>query len=264
MINLLNFLFCPIFYKDLFTEMVRIHFLKKFKNSIFKYYWIFIHQTFLVIFYAFIFSYLVSFNLKRDLNYDYSIFIISGLIPWFFFVEILSNSNIINEHKEFLDKKKFPFEIIFFERAFIALINFIINTAVLITYAFLKFNISNVLILLTPILLVFFFYFALSLLMLISLLNLLVSDTKEFIRIFLIIGLFITPTIYLPDMKIMYLDILININPFSYFIYAFRDLLFYNQVNLEIWSFIITMTLFFVLVSYYLFYKFKSRINNFL
>ena len=264
MINFLNFLFCPVSYKDLFFEMVRVHFLKKFKNSIFKYYWIFIHQTFLVIFYAFIFSYLVSFNFKDNLSYDYSIYVISGLIPWFFFVEILSNSNIIKEYKEFLDKKKFPFEIIFFERVSVALINFIINTFVLITYIFFKFNIFNVLVFLIPFLFIIYFYFAVSLLMLVSLFNLLIPDTKELIRIFLLIGLFITPTIYLPDMKIMYLDILIYINPFSYFIYAFRDLLFYNQINIEIWFFILTITLFLVLTSYYLFFKFKSRINNFL
>lgn len=264
MVDFLRFLITPYTKKDIFFEILRIYFKRKYSNTLFKFYWLFIHQLFLIIFYTVIFNYLVRLNLKANLNYDYSAYVISGLIPWFFFVEVLGNTGLINENKEFLNKKKFPFEVFFFRNTTIALINFLINTTILLVYILIKFQTFSIYIIYMPILIIIFYFFSLGISVLISFLDIIFPDVKELIRMFLTIGLFIAPIIYVPGFEIKIVSFIVQINPFTYFINCFRDLVFYNSFTTTNWVLSICLTIITSIVAFAVFKKLKLSIKEFL
>ena len=75
--------------------------------------------------------------------------------------------------------------------------------------------------------------YALGILIILSLLNLILKDFKELLKIFIVIGMFISPIIYLPSFNIPILETIITINPFSHFIAVFKNIVFYGSIHIN-------------------------------
>tara|TARA_B100000242_G_C43020710_1_gene474970 strand:+ start:46 stop:852 length:807 start_codon:yes stop_codon:yes gene_type:complete len=263
--NFFSFLLLPIKRGELFLELIKIHYKKSYGDSILKYFWVFFHQIFLILFYSFIFNYFMKFSSNFNLNYDYSIYIISGLIQWFFFIDILSNYDLLKKNKDYLIKKIFPFEIIFFVSLVISMIPFLTNIIVLMFIIYFKYQNLHFEIIYLPFYFIFLMLFALGILIIFSLLNLLLKDFKEFLRIFIIIGMFISPIIYMPNFNIPILDTIIMMNPFSYFITFFKDIVFYGGIDINITALMVfLLSIISSFSSFLIFSKFKDRVREWL
>ena len=92
-----------------------------------------------------------------------------------------------------------------------------------------------------------------------------IRDLKEFITIFLSIGLFVHPILYFPNAIPAVVRPIIYVSPFSYLLFCWQDVLFYGTIERP-WAWIVTALFAVVLFAFAarLFVVAKSHFGDFL
>ena len=94
-------------------ELARADFRKRFVGSYFGAVWMFIQPLVTIAIYAFIFG---PYGFKSSPpvpNVSYTLWLIPGIVPWFFFSEIMNmNTGILQEYHYLVKKVVFPIELL--------------------------------------------------------------------------------------------------------------------------------------------------------
>lgn len=162
---------------------------------------------------------------------NFTLFVLAGIIPWLFFSNTLSeatNSFIINS--SLLRQSTFPREIVPVATIFANFLNFIIGFLVLLPL-FIIFRIEVILVLpLLLLVLLLHLIFLLGLGIIFSSLNVFSRDVSHFLSIGLMIWFWITPIFYSLDMiKFPYRWVCL-LNPMTYYVIFYRDILFEAKI----------------------------------
>ncbi len=246
-------------YRELLKSNVKKEIRGKYKGSFLGVLWSFVNPLLQVAVYAIVFPFLMA----RSGGDNYLIYLVTGIIPWTFFTNsIVQGVTTIRYNAGIIKKVYFPREILPISVVLSGLINFFISC--LIVFIFLFF--SGVGISWHVVLLPFFgllqMLFSLGIIFAISAINVYVKDT-EYIVTFVINMLFYgTPILYAisnfssaPAILIK----LVEINPLTQFIYAYRDLFMYHvlpEFNGVVYIFVLTFISLFV--GYFIFKKLEK------
>ncbi len=82
---------------------------------------------------------------------------------------------------------------------------------------------------LLPVLLVFQIMAMIGVSYVLSAVGVYIRDTKDFIQVFLVIGVYLVPTFYLPTAVPTEFRVLLLLNPFSHMVWCFQDVLYYGR-----------------------------------
>jgi lipopolysaccharide transport system permease protein len=94
-------------------------------------------------------------------------------------------------------------------------------------------------------------------------LTLFVRDIREFINVFSLVAMYITPAVYVEDWVPSALRPLLYLNPFSYLIWVYQDTLFYGFIkHPEAWYFMIFTSVIALAGGYRLFRRLKPFYGN--
>jgi lipopolysaccharide transport system permease protein len=163
---------------------------------------------------------------------NYVFFVLSGILPWFFFSAAITQSVSVFG-TNLLKQTVFPCEYIAFSSVLSDFLNFLIGLAVILP-VFLFFQKYFSVFLLLPFFLLNFFVFVLGISLLFSVIGVLNRDVACILPFALMILFWVTPVFYSHEMLPARLQWMVWINPLAYYIIPLREILFRGKMPLAL------------------------------
>ncbi len=211
-------------YRELLKTNVKKEIRGKYKGSFLGILWSFLNPLLMVLVYAIVFPYIM--RIKTD---NYLIYLITGVIPWNFFVTcITTGCNCVWTNGGIIKKVYFPREILPISVIAAGLINFFISCIIIILFVIfgnvpLTFNI-----LWLPVIAIIQCALSLGLLFILSAINVYVRDVEYIVTFFLNLIFYLTPILYTTEMFPSKYSWVINLNPMTHIINSYRNIFYYG------------------------------------
>jgi len=196
----------------------------RYVGSLLGIFWSIIHPLTQLIIYYFVFSVVLKIKLGPEYGgTSYALWLVSGLLPWIFFAEVLNRSpRAVLEQSSLITKTPFPSEILPLTQLLSATINHLIGVIIFMVFLVLLGNgISLKIFLIFPLLL-FTGMFALGISWILSSINVFFRDIGQIIGVFVNIWFFLTPIIYPRHLIPEDLQVIYGLNPILYNIEGYR------------------------------------------
>ena len=242
-------------YRELLKTSVKKEVRSKYKNSFLGVVWSFLNPLLQIVVYAIIFSLIL-----KNKQENYAIFLCCGIIPWTFFSSAINKSAFtIIENGNIIKKVYFPREIIPISVVVAEAINFLISTIIILGFVIIGGIGITKYLLFYPIILITQYLVIISIAFVVSSICVYFRDLQHFIGIILQLLFYATPIIYSQDNIPSEYQWILEINPMTYIINAYRDI-FYYQKAFEILPLIILLFIGIVTsyVGYKIFYKLQK------
>jgi lipopolysaccharide transport system permease protein len=230
--------------------------------------WAIGHPLVMVALYAIVFNFLVGarFGGNAELPLDYTVFLLSGLLPWITFsnvmtrstMEIVSNANIVKQ-------VVFPIEVLPIKSVFVNLVSFSIGLLFIIGYTLIQYRTLPQLMWLLPLVFVVHIMWMIGVAFISAAIGTYIRDLKELYQIFTLAGIYILPIIYTPTSIPTALYWVIVLNPFSCLVWVYRDVLYFGRIdNLWAWVGFFIYSLLSFFLGYHVFRRLKVYFGNIL
>lgn len=208
--------------RKLVLDLAKADFKKRFVGSYLGVFWIFVQPVVSIIIYYFIFQ--LGFKSNPQADVPYVVWLLPGIIPWFFFNEAVQNGTVSMINYQHLVKKMvFPIKIIPAIRICASLFIHFIFIAVMLV-VILLFGIRP-----SVWWLQYIYYMFCNLLLitgivyLLSALNVFIKDVAQIVNIILQVGFWLAPIMYDPSIMPRGFQIVISLNPFVYIVEGGRE-----------------------------------------
>lgn len=244
------------FLKDIFlnrkllVSLVKNDFKQKYLGSYLGIMWAFLQPTFTILIFWFVFQ--VGFKSQPVDNFPFILWLISGMIPWFFFSDALSNAtNSIIENSYLVKKVVFRVSILPIVKISSALcihlffIFFMIGMFLIYGYNFELYWLQ-----------IFYYMFATIVLILglswiTSSLVVFLRDIGQLVSMCIQFGFWLTPIFWSLKMVPEKYTWIIELNPIVYIINGYRDSLIYHKwfwedLNMTIYFWLVTIIVFMI------------------
>lgn len=242
-------------YRELLKTNVKKEIRGKYKNSFLGVLWSFLNPLLQIVVYAIVFQIIL-----KNPQENYAVFICCGLIPWTFFSSSLTRSAFtMVENGNLLKKVYFPREILPISIVTSEAVNFLISTIIIIAFVvFGGLGISKYMVF-YPIVWIAQYILLVGLSLIVSSISVYVRDLQHLIGVVLQLFFYATPIVYSADIIPDNLKWILNINPMTYIIEAYRDI-FYNQTMIDIMPLLILIGISVVLcvIGYLIFNKLQK------
>ncbi|MBU1912688.1 MAG: ABC transporter permease [Candidatus Omnitrophica bacterium] len=224
--------------------------------------WAIINPLLIMFVIAFVFNNIMKTGIKNT-----PLFILSALLPWFFFTNSVSEATTsmkssVGVLSQFImSRETVPLSI-----AFANFINFLFGFIVILPF-FIMFNVSIIKYLpLVLILMALHFIFTLGICLLFSITNVYFRDLSQILNIGLMFLFWVTPVFYSMEMiPEVYRNIIIIANPMTCYAVLYRSLLYYGTSGeAYIWLLAAMFALISVISGYILFAKKETEILKYL
>lgn len=223
MLNTLNEIYK---YREMLKNLVRKDLRTRYKGSILGFLWTFLNPLLQLVVYTIVFSTIMRAGIQ-----NYSMFMFVGLLPWIFFsTSVLGSTGSIVSNKDLIKKVYFPREIIPISVVTSALMNMLFGFIIL----FIALIITDVglswTLLYLPFIVLVQYILALAFSMLFAALNVYFRDLEHILGILMMAWFYLTPVLYSVDMIPESYINFYYLNPMTFVIMAYRDVLFYKQL----------------------------------
>lgn len=252
------------FFKELYTyrELLKTNVKKeirgKYKGSILGVLWSFINPLLQVAVYAIVFPYLM-----RGTSEHYLVYLITGIIPWTYFTTSINQGmQTIRGNAGIIKKVYFPREILPISVVYSGLVNFLISCIIILVFCIGDGVGISYHIIYLPIIAILQSIFTLGLVFALSAINVYIKDI-EYIFTFILNMLFYgTPIIYelsLIQNASAFLVKLVELNPLTQIIMAYRDIFLYHQFpSASIMMIITVVSIAVLIIGYAIFRKLQK------
>ena len=252
-------LFYFLLYREVFV---------RYKGTILGPIWAIFSPLILVTIYTFIFTEIFdprwSFSVEGKASYALNFFI--GLIIFNFFSESITNSSmVIMQNINYVKKVIFPIELLPLTVSISSLLNFFINIMVLVLFLNalkidFSFNVLQILIISLA-----FAFFVLGFSFFIAALSVFFRDINHLIKFAIMMIMFLSPILYPVSALPLKFQKLIYLNPLSFPIESFRNLVFLNTVpSFKILVMYSVISIFFSILGFYFFKKAKCEFAEYI
>lgn len=237
--------------RNLIIDLAKADFKKRFVGSYFGIAWMFIQPVVTVLIYFFIFQ--MGFKSVPPIpGAPYVLWLIPGIVPWFFFAEAMnSGTNCLEEYNYLVKKVVFNVQIL----PVIKLASCLILHGIFIGIMIAMFFLSGRLPMVTWIQ-ILYYSFALSVLILAmtyitSAITVFFKDMSQIVAICIQFGMWLTPIMWAPQMfaeRPAWLDTILKINPVYYVVTGYRDSMlagefFWERPILTVYFWVVSLTL---------------------
>lgn len=228
----------------------------RYRGSFFGYLWSMANPLFYMIILSFVFSHVMKFKIP-----NFPLFILSGILTWNLFHQSLSiGVNSILANGSLLKKVQVPAAI--FPAASVAsvFVNFCLSMIPYILLSFYYTRSANPTILLLPFILIPFILFIYGVVLAISALNVSFRDIGHVLEPVMQALFYATPIVYPANELPEKVRELVNLNPMTHFVRAFREILF-EQItpSLAQYALLYALALASICIGYSVFQKRRHR-----
>lgn len=228
-------------------------------------FWQFFHPLFIVLVYMMVFGVIIGTRIDTggDLSGSYPSYILAGLVPWLITQNAMSQATGALVGNENLVKQViFPIETLPMASAGVALITYAPAMGLVLLHTILSGGATPMLLVL-PILLALHVALLLGLAFVLSSVTVFVRDVRELVGLLSVVALYLMPVIYLPAWVPAALKPILYLNPFSYLIWAYQDVLFFGELRHPFaWAVLAVMAVGTLAVGARLFAKLKPYYGN--
>jgi len=195
--------------------------------------WVYVHPLVVAGTYLLIFGFVLGNKLSigGDLPGDFPGYILAGLVPWLMMqAALVRGPGALIGSANLVKQVVFPIEVLPSAATIAATIPYLPALALVIVYNTYTGSLSWMLVLLPAVLAVHAVW-ALGLSFALSAVTPFFRDLREIVTVFTSIAMYLMPTVYLPDWMPRILQPLIYLNPFSYLIWVYQDVLFFGSLR---------------------------------
>lgn len=233
-------------YRELLKTNIRKEIRGKYKASFLGVLWSFINPLLQVLIYAIVFPYLL-----RNTGDNYLIYLVTGIIPWTFFTNVITGSvSSIKNNAGIIKKVYFPRIILPISIGISGLINFFISCIIVLAACLICGVGISWHIIFVPVIAIVQCMFSMGLGMVLAACDAYVQDLEYATGFILQMAMYGTPIVY--DISMFsntqnILGTLIRLNPLTTIVNAYRDVFLYHQLS-NVEPFIIVSLLSFVVL----------------
>lgn len=226
--------------------------------------WLLLYPLFLLSVYAIIYILIFDLRLPNLSQLDYVLYIFAGLVPFLAISETLSmTTQSLAGSKNLLKNTVFPIEVLPIIAVFRSHIGFVSGMFLVIILDIYCHHLSFFC-LLIPVVFILQLMFLIGLGWCLSIINIVLKDTQNFIVFLSMILMVASPIAYTPDMVPEKLSLIISWNPFANYIISYQYILVYEKLppsNVLISMITISIIMFFM--GYRFFHRLKSAVVNY-
>lgn len=247
--NYVSSLIKEIFLKrKMIWDLSKADFRKRFVGSYFGVVWMFVQPMATVLVYFFVFQ--VGMKSTPPVDYPYVIWLVPGIVPWFYFSEALNGvTNCLTEYSYLVKKVVFKVEIL----PVIKLISCLFVHVFFVIIMLLVFLVFRVTPRATWIQIIYYTFAASMLVMglgfLTSAVQVFFKDMAQIIGIFLQFGMWLTPIMYDESLfagRGSFIITALKLNPFYYIVTGYRQSMltgdwFWQRPNLTLYFWAVTL-----------------------
>ncbi|OUW01409.1 MAG: ABC transporter permease [Betaproteobacteria bacterium TMED156] len=219
----------------LILNLTRQDFTERYAGSIFGFFWAFLHPLALISIYLVVFSKIMGSRLPGNSEMEnFSIYLVSGLLPWVAFSNtLIRTTTVFQDKKNIISKIKINLSTLPCYITLSESVTFFISFSIFLFYYFflVKLELNLIQLFCLFLLILFQQLLAFSLGLFFAILNIFFRDTKEFVAIFVNIWFWLTPIVWVPSIAPKWLmEIQDNFNPAYWLISSYRDLFVYSEI----------------------------------
>lgn len=248
-------------HRYLIYEMAKREIKDRYVGQVLSIFWSIGHPFVYMMVYIFIFVFVFKVKIggTREMPLDYTTYLLSGLIPWMCFQETMTKGcTVIISNANLVKQVVFPIEILSIKTVLSSVLTMLISLTILICYVlFLHHSILWTYIFI-PILLILQILAMIGVAYILSSISVYFRDIKDFIQIFTVVGVYLVPIFYLPKFVPNIFKPLLYLNPFSYMIWCYQDVLYFGRFE-HWWAWIIYV--FLSISVFYLGYDFFKKLK---
>lgn len=192
--------------------------------------WLFVHPLMLFAIYAFLFTLVFQVRIGGQGPSDYLIYLFSGLAPWLLTQDVIARSaGTLLASRDIVKKVVFPPEVLVAKTVLSSLVVQQLLLAATVLYAIGTRGTVSPMLLLLPVVLLLHLALMWGLALLLAGLTPYFRDIPELVRVFVTVNIYLMPVMYLPAMAPAALRAVISLNPFSYLIWCYQDILYFGH-----------------------------------
>jgi lipopolysaccharide transport system permease protein len=253
-------------YGRLIYELARRELGERYSGQVFGLFWSIGHPLMLMLIYVFIFGFVFRTRVTStiDMPLDYTSYMFAGLIPWLAFQDVLAKScTVIVGNASLVKRVVFPLEVLPIKGVVVSVFTQLVFVMLFMLYSLIMFHHLNWLYLLLPVLLMIQTAWMVGLAYLLGAIGPYFRDIKDFVQVFNTIAMFILPIPYLPQSLPVLVRPVLYINPFSYLIWCWQDVLYFGHFNHPYaWVVLTIFSLVSFVFGYRVFRKLKTMFGN--
>ena len=195
-------------------------------------FWGVLQPLFLMALYAFVFG--VVFRVRIgdtvELPRNYTIYILSGMVPWLAFVQSMTRgATSIVDNAPLVKQTVFNVELLPVARAAVSVVPLAVGILFVGIITAGYYRALPATFLLVPLLVVLQFVAMAGAAFALAAVGTFVRDIREVVQLLSVIGVFVLPIVYLPSAIPGPFEPLLYLNPFSYVIWAYQDAIYYGR-----------------------------------
>ncbi len=248
-------------HRVLILEMARREVSDRYSGQLVGYIWAVIHPIFMIGVYLFVFNIVFKIRLESsvDMPRNYTTYLLSGLVMWLAFQDVLAKScTTITSNSALVKQFVFPIEILPIKSVLASMVTLVISLCVLIVYSLITNGIPPWTYLLLPVVLVMHTLAMIGTAYILSAIGVYFRDVKDMFQLFALLNIYMMPIVYLPGMVPELFRPIILFNPFSAFVLVYQDTLYFGRIE-HPWAWLGAMAL--SSLSFVYGYRFFRRVK---
>jgi lipopolysaccharide transport system permease protein len=189
------------------------------------------HPLLLMAVYLFVFAFVFKVRLGgAGMPLDYSTYLLAGFIPWLAFQDAMNRgATVVTGNANLVKQVVFPLEVLPAKSVLATLLPQVICTTVLVAYTLVTHRALPWTYALLPALFAVQVAGMIGISMALSSLGVYLRDVKDVVQVFGVIGVYLLPIFYLPDMVPALFRPLLYLNPFSYLVWCYQDVCYFGR-----------------------------------
>jgi lipopolysaccharide transport system permease protein len=226
-------------------ELVKRDLGTQFAGQALGHFWIIAHPVILFSVYIFIFVVVLRVKIPSDMGMprDYTLYILSGLVPWLSIQQALTRStNVFIAQSNLVKQVVFPTIVLPFGAVLVSLVPLAIGLLTIAVYGGLTNQLSLLTIFLLPLAILLHVIFLAGIAFVLASVTPFIRDLKDIVVAFVTIGPYTVPAFFLMAWIPEQLRILIYLNPLSYVIWVYQDALYFGSMERP-WAWVILLFL---------------------
>ncbi len=213
-------------YRELLKSNVKKEIRGKYKGSFLGILWSFINPLLQTIVYTIVFSIIMKSTME-----NYLIYVVTGIIPWnFFLTTMVQGMTTVKANAGIIKKVYFPREILPISVVLSGLVNFFISCIIIVLFCIFSGVGISWHIIIVPFVAILQFLFILGLVFALSAINVYIQDTEYIVQFVLNMAFYATPILYLPSLLPSLFQQILNLNPMTHILVAYRDAFMYHTL----------------------------------
>jgi lipopolysaccharide transport system permease protein len=163
---------------------------------------------------------------------NYTVYLLSGLVPWFAFqLSMVKSAAVIPANAALVKQVVFELSVLPIATALAACLSLVLGIGFLFGYTGIVYGALPWTYVLVPALVVFQFLAMSGVAFALSALGAFVRDVRDIVQLSSIVLIFLMPIVYLPGDVPAAFDPILWLNPFTYMVYCFQDALYFGRIE---------------------------------